>query len=339
MIFGVLTVGGLQGSTFIIQEFWGINQTTGNLEPLPQFFPKTVRVFDLIVQSPGSIVIGGFNASGFPFATITASETEIPTVNTSRISIIISRDILVNVVVPVNGSTFMSNFNLDLNPNSNAVTAASDADGNGFILMKWNRNHEQPYLNLLGSAFGNVEILTNPIDNFTPTTGPNNISFGFYRNLTVTPTTDIQAFNGRDYSLTMNKTRVRLLKSTHVGRELYFNQTYNGNASAPPTIIGKMAMFGRDDNNIYVKRDNGQIKRISLVGSGSQVFSDEVKINNNTYFYGNVYFENDNYKAIGNTYACLDNRGRLFSSPQPCHLTTSTWTNANISDPSMGTIN
>lgn len=300
-------------------SFWEIDNNTSYLQPINFGENRTVRVWKLIVESPDSIVIGGMiiNSSGGeePFSSISASETFLPIVNLSRIQVAVDRDFIRDGAF--NGTTFLANRNLDFEENSNAFTTTSDPEGNGNVLIKWNRNHEQPFLNNLVGLRGNYEILTTPSDNDLSIRS-NRIRLGFYENLTVTPTFSVSSLNNKTYVMEMNTTQIELKKDTFIDTTMYFNESFiaspNPARTSPDTVNNNIALFGRDDGNLYIKRPSGQIKRVSVVGSGSSVFSEEVKFNNHTYFYGNVYFNNSVYNGGSHGIACFDNLGRLYKS-------------------------
>ncbi len=317
-----------------LDNLWTINDTTGDIEPFEVDFFRTVRVNDLVIQNGSTLTIGGIK-NGTPFATISTEEFFFPAVNGTKNAIIITRDVFMTDFL--NGTKLLTNLNLDFSANSSAITSAGDPLGNGMILQKFNENHRDPFRGVVASLRGNVEIMTTR-DNNVPLTGVgnNNISIGFYKNLTVTLEGDLNAYTEKNFVISMNQTAFNIHKTTFIDREVYFNQTYTPNMSSPPTKIGNIGLFARDDNNLYIIRDNGQIKRLSAVGSGSSVFSEIVKFNNHTSFFGNIYLNNTVYNGGGVGYACIDNIGRIFKSIAPCSVTSETFIKGNISDPTLG---
>ncbi len=320
-----------------LDNLWGINETSGFIEPIEAEMLRTIRVNDLIIQNLSSLIIGGLE-NGTAVSRIGVQGTFLPTVNKTRFAIVTDNDLFVNSGISRNGTTFMSNFNRDFSPNSNAFVSPSDPEGNGIALVKWNRNHEQPFLSQVASLFGNIEIITTHGNNFSNNgSGNNRINIGFYDNLTVSEQFDVTAFINREFSISINSTQILMIDPVKIDDTLYFNATFDSSPlTSPPLINGSFAMFGRNDQNIYVKRPNGQIKRIQLVGTGSSVFSEIVKLNNHTYFYGNIYLNNSVYNGGGVGYACIDAIGRLFKSSSPCHTTSTTYTQGSIADPTMG---
>jgi len=318
-----------------LDNLWEINQSNGHIQPINLLSEnRTVTVFDLEIISAGSLKIG--IVGNTTFATISATNATSIQKNATRFGATIDGD-----WIPqnnYNGTSFLAMINNNLLPNSNAFVSASDDELNGMTLNKWNRNHEQPYLNGLVGLNGNMEIrtTTNNVNSELGGNTSNNLKLGFYDNLTLGDEVSVSQYNGRRNIIQMNISEISLNRDTNLNNVLYFNQSFNGNGSSPDAKFEKIALFARDDDNLYITRSTGQIKRVSVVGMGSSVFSEEIKINNHTYFFGNVYLNNSVYNGGGVGYACIDGIGRLFKSSTPCHLTSSTFTRGNISDPTMG---
>lgn len=202
------------------KSLWEIDNSTTYLQPINFSENRTVRVWQLIVESPSSVIIGGI-INGTPFATISAADLVAPVVNGTKVAVQVDRSFF--SVVNFDGTNFMTNVNFNLSNSSNAVVSAGEPEGNGMTMIKWNANHEQPYLGQLVSLKGNMEILTTYSNNFSESSGNNTIGIGFYKDLTVTPTIDIRAFNERNFVITMNLTQINLHKNTHLDGTLDMN--------------------------------------------------------------------------------------------------------------------
>lgn len=324
-----------------LQEWEEADITTGNitmtvLQPVDFLTNQTVRVFDLDIISPNSIKLG--IVDGVTFATISTSNLTSTSRNITRFFTNIDSDFVLNN--DYNGTSFLANVNLDLSPNSSSFISASDGEFNALTLNKWNLNHEDRYLNGLVGLFGNLEIRTT-IDNADSSLGGNSsntIKLGFYKNITSGDEISVFGYNGRVDIMTLNMENITSIKNHFFDNSTYFNQTYTNTVpkTSPATDPNRIALFARDDDNLYIKRTNGEIKRVSVVGSGSSVFDEEVKFNNHTTFYGNVVLDNSIYNGGSVGYACIDAAGRLFKSVTPCHITSQTFQVATIENTTLG---
>lgn len=329
-------------SLVIVNSVWEINDSSGDIQPIDFGDNATVRVFDLVVESPNSIVLGGF-IDNVAFATISVESFFLPAVNLTIKQIISSRGIIIRDSIP--GLQLLTNQNLDETEDALSITSAGDFEGNGMTLFKRNRNFEQPFLGQLVNLRGDMELLNTRSDdgNFT---GNREIKIGFYNDVFIVPDTlNLSLINkttviGMNQSLIFTNEVINFRDDAFVDTTMYFNQTFNNSVprTSPDLKDNKIALFARDDDNLYIKRSNGQIKRVSVVGSGSSVFSEVTKFNNDSHFYGNIYLNNSIYNS-GVGYACIDGMGRLFKSSTPCHLTSDTFRVANITDPDMGSEN
>ncbi len=318
-------------------SLWEINNVSGFLEPVSFNDNMTVRVFDLIIESPNSLIIGGIQ-NGTPFATISATEQFLSTANVSVKTVLITQNVV--AIDDLDGTKFFSNINLNNNPNSSAIVGASDGAGNGMIMQKFNSNNTEPYKGVLASLNGNMEILTT-FGNAGESSGPNKINIGFYKNLTVLEGAFLIGYNERDYVLTMNETLLNIHKPAYFHDYTIYNQSFISgtplNRTSPPTpALGELALFSRDDGNLYIKRADGNIRRITTANSGSNIWTEEQKFNNHTYFYGDVILKNSVYNGGTIGYACIDETGHLFKSVSPCHLTSTRYVPSTIDDPTLG---
>lgn len=313
-----------------------------NNQILPKDFARTLFVNDLIVNSSNSISLGGLG-----FSTINAVN-QSTVINASRIIITIDRSFVMNT--NFSGSTFLVGQNLNNGTLSNSVVAASNDFGSSIYFQKWTEDYIDSLLGQIVQNGGNSEwIIKRNNMNINPTgmnqggtpfninTGANNIRFGFFDDTILDNNINIGGYTNISYLFEINQNNLTSLKSHHFDDTLYINATYNiSPLTSPPLVADKFALFGRDDQNLYVKRPNGEIKRISLVGSGSSVFSEVTKFNNHSYFFGNVYLNNSVYNGAGVGFACIDGIGRIFKSATACDITIETFTRGNITDPTMG---
>ncbi len=299
-------------------SLWEVNNVTFFLEPINFNNNQTVRVFDLIIESPNSLVIGGVQ-NGTPFATISATEQFFPAVNTSVKTVQITRNVF--AIDDINGTKFLSNLNSNFGANSSAIVSASDPVGNGMIIQKYNGNNVEPYKGVLASLNGNIDILTT-FDNNGSSTGGNNISIGFYKNLTVEDPGILLEYNERDFVLIMNHTLLNILKPVDIEENLFFRHL--NSTEIPEGKLGYVGMYCKDNNKCYIKRSNGVERRLVDSGAGSIVFDEELIIDNTTYFNSPTYFnstvkfETSAMQGIGNAFACLDSSGNLYRSSTAC---------------------
>lgn len=132
-------------------------------------------------------------------------------------------------------------------------------------------------------------------------------------------------------------------KDTHLDTTFYLNQSWIAspvaNRTSPDVVTDKVALFARDDGDLYIKRPNGNVRRITTANSGSYIWDEEMIINNHTTFKGNVVLDNTVYNGGSVGYACIDGDGRLFKSTDPCDTTSDTWTNSTIANATLGVEN
>lgn len=316
-----------------------------NNQILPKDFGRTLFTNDIIINSSSSLIIGGIE-NGNAFATISATN-ESPFNESIRTSLSFDRSIL--LLEDYNGTVYIVSRNNNTDPLSNNAIVAANEIGDSIYFNKWTENYEDKSLGQVVNTAGDMEIIIRRNNLLVKSilnggthsfSGENIFKVGFFDETNLSADISVRGHLGKDIMFTISDTNITSIIPHHIQDTLYFNATYkfNGNASpeSPPLVTDKFAMFGRDDNNIYVKRPNGQIKRISLVGSGSSVFSEVTKFNNHSYFYGNIYLNNSVYNGVGVGYACIDAIGRLFKSSTACDTTLETFTRGNISDSTMG---
>ena len=309
---------------------------------LPKDFGRTLFVNDIIVNSSNSIIMGGI-INNIPFATISATNSS-PFNASIRTSLTFDRSTL--LLEDYNGTVYMVSRNNNTDPLSNNAIVAANEIGDSIYFNKWSLGHDDKSLGQIINNAGDLQILIrrNNVDvqsilnraehSFS---GENIFKLGFFDTTNLSEDISVRGHLGQNTVFTISENNITSFIPHHFQDTIYLNATYNiSPLTSPPLVNNKFAMFGRDDNDIYVKRPNGEIKRISLVGSGSSVFSEVTKFNNHSYFYGNLYLNNSVYNGGGVGYACIDAIGRLFKSSTPCHLTTDTYTRGNITDPTMG---
>ena len=297
------------------------------------FIDKRLSALDMVVQSGSSLFIGGSDGARF-----SASEFVAPSVNATVVTTAVDSNFFVQY--PHEGSTFLTNINQDINPNSSAIVSAGARTGEGLVIQKFNGNNTRPYLGVLGGLRGDIQIMTTRSNAFPLTnTGNNKISIGFYKDLNVTDNSLI-TYNEREFVLEIGQTNITSYQNHIFENVTYFNETYiaspNPARTSPDSVIGKVSLFARDDGNLYIKRGDGTVKRITTANSGSNIWTEEQKFNNHTTFYGDVILDNAVYNGGLVGYACIDESGRLFKSITPCHLTSSTFNSSTIADPTLG---
>lgn len=316
--------GSLTANTFIgdgsgitnitASDLWEITSPQGIIQPKNFEENRTVKVFKLIVEDRNSIVIGGIQ-NGTSFAEISAETIDFPAVNASIQQVVISESLIAKSNKSL--TLLVTNQNQDTSAGALSITSAGDNVGNGMALFKRNSNHEDPFLGQVLSLNGNVDFMTTKSNNGS-TFGPNRLNFGFYDDILVVgnQTVNTTVVN-KSFVMIMNTSQINLLIETHVEENLYFNQTFSSDTNSSPLNISNMiALFARDNSKLYLRRPDGTERRIVDAGGGSVIFDEVIKILNNTYIYGDLFLNNS--ISNGNTYACFDKDGKLFSSPFRC---------------------
>ncbi len=299
-------------------SLWEINNLTGNLEPI-NFNNRTVRVFDLIIESPNSLIIGGIQ-NGTPFASISAAQIDFPAVNASIKQIRMDQSLL--LATNITKTLILSSQNQDDSPQSLSITSAGDNVGNGMALFKRNGNFVDPFLGQLLSLNGNMDIMTT-FDNAASFAGPNKLRFGFYQGLSVTGNQSIVVtVNNKSFSMEINSSLIELHKPTNIEENLFFRHL--NSTEIPSAKSDYVSMYCKENNKCYIKRSSGVERRLVDSGAGSIVFDEELIMDNTTYFnfptYFNstVKFETSAMQGVGNAFACLDSAGILYRSSTAC---------------------
>lgn len=302
---------------------------------------KTVRVYDLIVESPNSIIIGGIQ-NGTPFATISAQEISSISRNISRKFVTTERDFI--IFNDYNGTAYLVSGNQNLDPNASSFVSASDPEGNGMLISKYNLFHDEPYSGQLVNLFGDMDMITkkNNTGSLLNDTKNNSIRIGFYDDFISGDEISVFGYEGLDYKMTITQERINSFDPHYFGEYTIFNESYIWNSNpasrtSPSTpAAGELNLFARDDGNLYIKRSDGNVRRITTANTGSNIWDQENIFNNHTTFTGDVILNNTVYNGGSVGFACIDGVGRLFKSVDPCDVTTDTWVQSNISDPNLG---
>lgn len=322
---------------------WEINETSGELQPINFSDNRTVRVFDIIVESANSIVLGGFINGTEPFAKISVEESLIESGNVSVRQIEISKGIL--ITDSINGFTLLSNTNFNQGSDALAVTSSGGFEGNGMTLFKRNKNYKEPYLGQVVNLNGDMDLI-NSKSNDGSSFGDNEIRIGYYDDIFVVSDTVNLSLLNKSFIMIMNTSIIRTLipslfeDNVFFETTTYFNESFIAGSPATrtsPTPLGnQLALFARDDGNLYIKRSNGNVRRITTANSGSNIWTEEQIFNNHTTFLGDVILNNTVYNGGYVGYACIDATGHLFKSATPCHLTSDTYTTSTIANVSLG---
>lgn len=300
-----------------LSDLWEINLTSGFIEPIPIEFNRTVRVNDLVIANESSLKIG----EGVIQSRISTNTLLDGSFN--RTILVTDRDTLTEA--NFEGTLYTAVFNLN-----NSIDSGSS-------ISAFNNNEDALHLMKLSVAGGGDAFIINENNNLNIITiNGTVIEFGVYQNLTETvslsPLRTIEDVNQESVEFSIEDNLIKLNTFTNVEQNLFFRHLDSG---IPDNKTGFVAMYCKDNNRCYIKQDTGQERRLVDAGGGSIVLNEVIKINNHTEFYGNVYFNNTVFNG-GVGYACIDALGRLFKSTDPCHTTSDTFVNGNISDPTMG---
>lgn len=322
-------------------SLWEFDNATQYIQPTNFEENKTVRVYDLVIESPNSLVIGGIE-NGTPFATISAQEINSISRNISRKFVTTQRDFI--IFNDYNGTAFLVSGNQNLEPNSSSFVSASDPEGNGMLISKYNLNHDEPYNGQLVNLFGDMDMMTkkNNTGSLLNDSKENSIRLGFYDDIISGDEISVFGYTGVDYAMTLNQTEINNHYPTSFDTVAYFNETYrwdSTNASlrtAPPPKPNHVALFARDNRRLFIKSDNGNVRRLVTANTGSLILDEEMIVNNHTTFKGDVTLDNAVYNGGTIGYACIDGYGKIFKSVDPCHTTTDRAVNSTILDPNLG---
>lgn len=270
---------------------WFTNSTSAFLEPIN--FSRTVRVEDLIIANESSLKIG----EGV-IQSIISSNTLLDG-SFNRTILVTNRDTLTES--NFDGTLYSAVFNLNSSVDSAASMSAFNSDENAIHIMK------------VSSTGGSDGLIINENGNLSIVTlNGSKIEFGVFQNLTertsISPLKTITSINEESVELSIEDNLIKLNTFTNVETNLYFKGL--DSASLPVLKTGYIAMYCKDNNKCYIKRDTGVERRLVDAGGGSYIFDEIATFSNETYF--------TTLSGDGEAYVCVNNIGKIFRSNNPC---------------------